>query len=828
MKRKDVLIMENDWKQFLDYILDGDATLFLGAGFSKGNKNLLDEYLPITNTLNESLQIHCGITPTDQTINIQSTSQYFVKNLGENKLISFLREKFTVSKSLEWQNTIADANWKRIYTTNYDNVFEVASNTVNKHCYPINIGTTESKSVIKTSNEIIHLNGYIDFFTPENLYNSTKLTSQSYLDTNFLDSSWRTEIDFDFEQSKAIFFVGFSLDYDLDLKRILSSNNIEKEKVFFINGPNLNVIQLNALEEFGNVLPITAEKFSDELRSRNKNYIPLKNKKIKTLSFIEEDYNITKENIKNEDLSDLFFFGKINDDKLYTNFQKSDYIVKRTASKNVIEALETYKVISIQSKLGNGKSIFLKYIECYLKKNNKKVFKYNGNSHNIPEDISILKDIDDIIYVIIDDFYSIPNQLKYLSRLNSNNVKFIIAGRTDVTINTHITFLSKTGIKEDEVYVENLDYITPEEITDICNLISNHNLWGVMSADSKENKMRYLRKNSKLGYASLILSLVESNNILNKIDSIYSNLPAETEKFILLLLINNLLRTGLNVRQLKTLTKSEHFSQKVTDDSNLKEFVDVYNNKIFIQSGIPSQRILKQEKNKQKIINLMRGVLIRADKIDSRSTYEYLKRSLVSFSNLKLILIGIDDSTRNRLSVEYFESIKNSNFASKNPFFWLQYGIQTLEQKNYELADKYFDTALSFASKKGYDDFYQINAQKARGIMESIIAKNLKATDTYSYLIKVHLLLVRDLEKKSNRKDYQLGQGRLYENYYSKYYKGLDYPEKLDFRNKLDTYIEYLRQYVYEAKKNNSKLGYNIKQSYKSVKLVYDSIKYCK
>ena len=154
----------------------------------------------------------------------------------------------------------------------------------------------------------------------------------------------------------------------------------------------------------------------------------------------------------------------------------------------------------------------------------------------------------------------------------------------------------------------------------------------------------------------------------------------------------------------------------------------------------------------------------------------------------------------------------------------LQYGSQTLEQKKYELADNYFDTALSFATKKGYDDFYQINAQKARGIMESIIAKNLKATDTYSYFIKVHSLLVRDLEKKSNRKDYQLGQGRLYENYYLKYYKALDHPEKIDFRNKINTYIEYLRQYVYESTKNNSKLGDNIKQSYKSVKRVYSSI----
>ena len=816
--------MENNWKEYINYILDGDATLFIGAGFSIDNKNLRNEALPLTSSLNEELQIKCDIKPVDLTLNIQSTSQYFIKQYGEVKLIKFLREKFTVSKILEWQKIIANVNWRRIYTTNYDNVFEIASNTVNKHSYPIDIAKQEQKDIIKSSNEIIHLNGYIDFFTPENLYSSTKLTSQSYLDINFLESSWRTEIDFDFEQSKAIFFIGFSLDYDLDLKRIISSNNINKEKIFFINGPDLNEIKINALEEFGTVILITAEEFANILVERKDKYIPLNNKKVQTFSFIEENYTLTKESIKNEDLSDLFFFGKINDDKLYSNYQNSNYIINRTVSKDVINALETYKVIFVQSKLGNGKSIFLKHIECYLKNNKKRVFTYNGNSHNISDDISILEQIDDIIYLIIDDYYSIPRQLKYLSKLNLKNIKFIISGRTDVTVNTYNTFLSKTTIAEDEVYNVNLDFISSEELEDIYNLVSNHNLWGTRAADSKTSKIRFIKKNSELGYASLILELVKSNNILEKIDSIYSNLPTETENFILLLLINNLLRTHLNIRQIQTLTKSEYFSKKITDNFNLKEFSDINNNKIFIKSGIPSQRILKQEKNKQKIINLMRDVLIRADKIDSNYTFDYLKRSLVSFSNIKLVLSGVDNNTRNKLAVEYFENIKNSKFANKNPFFWLQYGIQTLEQKKYELADNYFDTALSFATKKGYDDFYQINAQKARGIMESIIAKNLKATDTYSYFIKVHSLLVRDLEKKSNRKDYQLGQGRLYENYYLKYYKALDHPEKIDFRNKINTYIEYLRQYVYESTKNNSKLGDNIKQSYKSVKRVYSSI----
>ena len=159
---------------------------------------------------------------------------YFIEQKGKKELVDILKKTFTVYSSLEWQNDITAFNWKRIYTSNYDNVIEIASNVAHKHRPAISISSKEETQATNIKDGVVHLNGFIDDITEDNLDNSTKLTSSSYTDTNFLDSSWKTEFDIDLEHSKAVFFIGFSLNYDLDLKRIIASNKEYKKKIFFI------------------------------------------------------------------------------------------------------------------------------------------------------------------------------------------------------------------------------------------------------------------------------------------------------------------------------------------------------------------------------------------------------------------------------------------------------------------------------------------------------------------------------------------------------------------------------------------------------------------
>lgn len=97
----------------------------------------------------------------------------------------------------------------------------------------------------------------------------------------------------------------------------------------------------------------------------------------------------------------------------------------------------------------------------------------------------------------------------------------------------------------------------------------------------------------------------------------------------------------------------------------------------------------------------MEKMLKTSSKIDYNRTYEYFKRELVSFSNFRLVMGGTSQDNLDNYAVQYFESIKNTKFTKENPFFWLQYGIQKLNAKKYDLANIFFENAESYAQKKG-------------------------------------------------------------------------------------------------------------------------------
>ena len=148
-------------KDSMNYLFDGDSILFLGAGFSIFNTNNEGEKLPLTRNLSKDLQLASEISEEDidNSLNVQQTSEYFIEKNGATSLVDILKKKFTVTETYEWQRELAKLNWKSIYTTNYDNAFEIASDEAGIHRYAVNISKDDRNPKRNAGKEIIHLNG---------------------------------------------------------------------------------------------------------------------------------------------------------------------------------------------------------------------------------------------------------------------------------------------------------------------------------------------------------------------------------------------------------------------------------------------------------------------------------------------------------------------------------------------------------------------------------------------------------------------------------------------------------------------------------------------
>ena len=133
-----------------------------------------------------------------------------------------------------------------------------------------------------------------------------------------------------------------------------------------------------------------------------------------------------------------------------------------------------------------------------------------------------------------------------------------------------------------------------------------------------------------------------------------------------------------------------------------------------------------------------------------------------------------------------------------------------MNAKQYDLANKYFDNALNYARENGMNDFYQINAQKARGLVEDVIENGVPVEEAFSKMKEAHNLLIKDLNNTRNKQHYQLSQGNLYYNFYSRYGKELAPLELMAFLSYVHSFRREVENYqiTQEGSKVDKSLHY--------------------
>ena len=145
--------------------------------------------------------------------------------------MEFLKDTFKAVGVKESQEELGKYSWKRVYTTNYDDVFEFSSLKNKKRSTSITL-TDRLRDFKNKNGLVVHLNGSIANLTTPQLSAEFKLTDSSYLTTEFTQSEWITLFRNDLADADAVFFIGFSGKSDLDIKRILIENDRLKNKTF--------------------------------------------------------------------------------------------------------------------------------------------------------------------------------------------------------------------------------------------------------------------------------------------------------------------------------------------------------------------------------------------------------------------------------------------------------------------------------------------------------------------------------------------------------------------------------------------------------------------
>ena len=770
-----------DLQQVIKYVMDEDAVLFLGAGFSYGGTNASGGKMKVGRDLSYAICDDLGIPKSD---NLTISSSRYIEDenckKGLEKFIEFLQRELICVETTPDQDIICKLPWMRIYTTNYDNIVELSSEKQGICRETITITNTMYSAARHMEQAIIHINGFIKKLDERTFYDEFKITDDNYNRDGLLQSPWRNLFETDLKKAKTVVFIGYSLKYDQELVRCIANLNI-KDKCVFIDCNSLGEDDEFKIKRYGTLYKIGTTGFAQEILEVAKNYKP--NAKMIELSGFEKrefaSY-YSDEHYSSKDVIDLLVKGKL--DIQYIT-QEGYCVHRKEMIDDAMEQIKKKQVVIIQSKLGNGKTVFLECLAYELLKDYNVYFLKNID--NYIDDLQLIQSVENQCNVIMIDDYGY--YIQFMKALGGNfpeNLKLVITCRTAININLYYDLTEKYGYSEENLYLCDIDKMTDVDVIELVKVLNKNRLWGKFVLLFFSQKKKMIKKDYGANMSKIFYLLLQSEEIERQIKKVVGVLDEKMQlrKFVIVQAINSLCRLKLSYSDIcKFVNISDSLLRSYAMNQDVREILDSENNQFILSSAIYVQYLVKKGNMKKEMIEMLTKLYEECSKNDVWiRKYVQQRKFLVSRSNIKLVF-----SSQGKLTTQdeqeifnYYDSIKNMPTATDNPFFWLQFGITALNLKRYPLTRIYFDNAYANADKIDDFDSYQIDTHYARLLMCAEMSSNRNDKESaLENFYRAHNLLWKN-SNSGTKLSYVLKQTGLYMDYYETYKKLLNEDEK--------------------------------------------------
>lgn len=704
-------------KEAIEHAIDGNAVLFVGSGFSFGSENLAGS-LPLSGkSLAKKLYELAGVETNDD--NLSLASQMFLRMRSTSELTSMLREMFTIKNPAPHHLEIASLTWRRVYTTNYDNLFELSANQHGRAVTPV-IVSDAPENHISDSHVCVHINGFIQRLAHGDLESSFKLTFESYLTDNFTPSKWRTVFQNDIALARAVIFIGYSM-YDLDIQRIVDKEDI-KEKSIFIVAPDTKPTSPDGvvLPTFGELFPIGVEAFGSAIKSTRAAYIPhtrprefLALRKVLAPAPIEE--------VNNADVERLFLYGEVTPEliSVTSSFPNSPsgrfYLVARQALAIAEQSISDRDII-FTSDLGNGKTIALEQLAINLVKKGWAVFRLENDSKETRREVDRLLRLDEPVVFLADPYIPYLDIIDFISvRRQGKKIRFALSARSNI----HEAFLDRleNSLRTTDIAEIDINRLTSQETKCLGDLIDSFGLWADFSAYPASEKNKLLSQKCDGQFHQILLRFYSSPQISRKIEDIFDTISEDVKVIVIAAFI--LKGTGLAVdkRFLNDLLDGAPASRLSNlNKTSLRPLWSDSSGQFRLRSSALAEYYLTHLANAADVTSVLLEMFSNAHKLQEiTKEYVYFMRSVMSYSALQKLLPknGLRSAT-----IEFYERIQTFRIAQRNPHYWLQYAIARLSlDDDLDAVETYFRSAYSYANSGGGYDTFQIDNHYARFLL---------------------------------------------------------------------------------------------------------------
>jgi hypothetical protein len=702
----------------------GTSILFLGAGFSAEATNTNGEDIKDVAALITYLLGKVGTTSSDG-YDLDTAAEEFQKEHGDEATVVALHSNFRTKEYTVDQATIVTQPWRRIYTTNYDDVIEMICSDNRKPITTHGVNEPVSQPMPGTT-QLLHIYGNIGRASAHEFATTFLLTERQRDNSPFLKSPWMRAFHDDVLAASSLVFVGFSLT-DIDMRRLLGLMPSEvRQKIHFVNHPSTKQPILTRMSKFGTPHAIGLSALAAHLGMKRPGAAV---RSYTALPVAMQEMFFTPKvtsSISALDLERLFISGTLDLNKLSQadiSAEPGAYTISRNRNtyKRAGNNASGSMPILVNSEIGNGKTIFADQIGYQYAQKNYRVFKFQREPDNIGAVLAYLQTLDESVLLIFDDVMRFPKLPTSVLEMRKNNIVVLATVRTSF-LDTSASAVKARLANMTSVEID-LDSPSREEAQRIVEYLTVNGLLGDYADLSASEKLDFVEQTCGGQLRDIVLSLYDKGSLHTKVEDLLINIQ-KLDKSAQDLIIFSALLTQTGYQELSgvwLLSELLDYSGAFEDlraslnKHELGSLVRINEGDLSIRSPALAEFILKRVFNLETILDVVkRGLTSVHSHFSGEEDLLKMAKGLLKFSVYSRI---IKNDRENAIIEKFYDDCRLLSFAANDPLFWVQRSICTMYDKHFDISFRFIDNAYGLAKRRTNWDTYQIDNHKARVLL---------------------------------------------------------------------------------------------------------------
>ncbi|MBP2230390.1 DNA-binding cell septation regulator SpoVG [Azospirillum agricola] len=786
----------------------GTSILFLGAGFSAEATNTKDESIKDVESLITYLLGKVGIASSEG-YDLDTASEEFQKVYGDEATVVSLHNNFRTKVYTEDQATIVTQPWRRIYTTNYDDVIETICSDSRKSITKHDVRDSVSQPMPSTT-QLLHIYGDIGRASAQEFAQAFLLTERQRDNSPFLKSPWMRAFQNDVLAASSVVFVGFSIS-DIDIRRLLGLLPSEvHEKIHFVTRTEERQPIITRMSKFGTPHPIGLSAFAAHL-GRKRPGAAVTTYTVLPVTIHEMFYTpkLTA-SVSAPDLERLFISGVPDLDKLSQadiSAEPGSYTISRSrhAYQRAGNNASGVMPILVNSDIGNGKTIFADQIGYQYAQKNYRVFKFQREPDNIGDILAYLQALEDSALLIFDDVMRFPKLPTAILELRKSNLVILATVRTSF-LDTSLSAV-KSRLGNATCVQIDLDSPQRDETKRTVEYLAVNGLLGKYSNLTDNEKLDFVEKTCGSQLRDIVLSLYETGVLHSRVEELLINVQ-KLDKNAQDLIIFSAILTQAGYQELSEvwlLTELLDYSGALEDlraslnKQELGSLVRIDQGDLSIRSPALAEFILRRVFNLGTILDVVKRALTSVhNNLTSEEDLVKMAKGLLKFSVYSRI---IRSDRENVLIERFYDDCRLLSFAASDPLFWVQRSICTMKNKQFDISFRFIDNAYGLARSRRNWDTYQIDNHKARVLLtqsheNGVSVDGSREKDALSLLQAV-------LARKNDDLYHPLSVMRIYAEIVDKYIHTLTFEQKNSLKHSIESAIRSISKFRHTGRFRN-------------------------